>query len=178
MTGRQLIGVLVTAVVLFFMGFVYWGVNTMPYESWNAVGNDAEAQATLAELMPNDGVYFVPGFRSEAGAALLADGPLIQAYVDHSPVAPSDPSIFLYGFVVNLLTAALLTLLLRPDETFAQHLRTGAIVAALAVIAVEVSNMVWWQVPLSWQLHLSVYTVLVFLVGTAVTSFFVRPKAG
>lgn len=176
MATRQLIGVLATAIAMFFVGFIYWGLNTLPYESWNAVGNDAEAQATLAELMPNDGVYFIPGFRTDAGAALLQTGPLIQAYVDHSPVAPSDPSIFLYGFVVNLITALLLMQLLRAGESFAQHLKTGALIAALIVVAVDVSNMVWWQVPLSWQLHLSIYTVLVFLVGTAVASFFVRPK--
>ena len=177
MTVRSLLGVLVTAIVLFFMGFIYWGINTLPYESWNAVGNDADAQATLAQLMPNDGVYFVPGFRSQAGAELLENGPLIQAYVDHSPVSPNDPSIFLYGFLVNVVTALLLALVLRPEDSLGQHIRTGALIAALAVVAVEINNMVWWQVPLSWQLHLSVYTVLVFLVGAAVTSFFIRPKA-
>lgn len=177
MSGRTIIGVLVTALVMFIVGALYWGVNPAPYQSWNAATNDAIAQQQLSDLMPEDGVYFVPNFREEAGARLLDNGALFQVYVDHSPIAPSDPTIFAWGFLVNLATAALLAMVLEPGASVGRSVVRGLILGLLAVVTVDLTNMVWWQVPFSWQLHLSVYTLLLFVVGSAVLTPFLKPRA-
>ncbi len=176
MSGRTAIGVLVTALVMFIVGALYWGVNPAPYASWNATEDDVAAQQQLSNLMPEDGVYFVPDFRNDEGARLLSDGALFQVYVDHSPVAPSDPAIFAWGFLVNLATAALLAMVLEAGASVARSMVRGLILGLLAVVTVDLTNMVWWQVPLSWQLHLSIYTLLLFVVGSAVLTPFLTPK--
>ncbi|MCR9278548.1 MAG: hypothetical protein NXH85_11285 [Pseudomonadaceae bacterium] len=176
MSGRKVIGVLVAALAMFLVGALYWGVNPAPYESWNAVADDKLAQQQLSQMMPNDGVYFVPGFREESGAALLEDGALFQVYVDHTPVAPSDPAIFAWGFLVNLATAALLVMVLEPGASVGRSMLRGLLLGLLAVVTVDLTNMVWWQVPFSWQLHLSVYTLLLFVIGSAVLAPFLKPK--
>lgn len=176
MSGRTAIGVLVSALVMFIVGALYWGVNPAPYASWNAATDDVAAQQQLSELMPEDGVYFIPNFREGAGAKLLDDGALFQVYVDHTPVAPSDPAIFAWGFLVNLATAALLVMVLEPGASLSRSMLRGLILGLLAVVTVDLTNMVWWQVPFSWQLHLSIYTLLLFVVGSAVLTPFLRPK--
>ena len=57
---RTILRVLLAAVAMYFWGFLFWGINPVPYQSWQQADDDA-AQAALRELFPTAGTYYVPG---------------------------------------------------------------------------------------------------------------------
>lgn len=59
---KTIIGVIVTTLVLFVWGFLFWGqvLHSIPYESWKQTGDDGQAQEMLEKTFPETGTYYVP----------------------------------------------------------------------------------------------------------------------
>ena len=107
MNAKTLLGCVVTGLALFVLGFLYWGINPLPYSSWNLVDDPAAAQTSAGALFPEDGVYFLPGPGSDPEAMkLLETGPSVLLTIEHEH--GGQVTQFVSGFVHNILSAVLM----------------------------------------------------------------------
>lgn len=177
MTGKSLLGVLLTGVVLFFFGFLYWAVNPLPYQTWQPVSNPAEVQAVAAGLFPDDGMYGIPGPGNDpAAVALLEQGPSLFVFIDHSPSAGADPLEMAKGLVHNIFSAALLVFLFRLAPLLASW-QGGLAIGVCAAFVINGSEVIWWQQPLAWIVHQALYYVLYFTIAAAILRRFAPPAS-
>ena len=169
MTGRQILGIAVTALALFVFGFLYWAMNPLPYAAWNAVEDAAAAQATAQALFPEDGLYVLPGPGNDPEALkLLETGPLVYLAIDHSPSVGGDPAALAQGFVHNLLSALLLFFVFRGLADTGARLRSALLLGVAAVFVINGSEIVWWAQPAGWVVHQAIYYLLYFVIAALV----------
>ncbi|MDE0660974.1 MAG: hypothetical protein OXI79_15145 [Gammaproteobacteria bacterium] len=158
---RASLGILVTAVVLFVFGFLYWAANPLPNAALNAVGDAGAAARAVGEQFPETGMY------SFIGSGLSA-----TVIVNHGATEDVDPLVMVYGFIHYLLIAAILAVVLRSGAPLSAHVRRAFILGLAAVVVVEGSDIVWWGYTWGWKLWSAVYHVLVFVIGALVLSKF------
>ena len=73
---QSIIGAIVAGLVLFLWGFLYWGLNPLPYTAWSQPTNDAALGESLKQFLPDSGMYYVPGpHLGEDEATRLLGGP-------------------------------------------------------------------------------------------------------
>lgn len=178
MSGKSVLGALLTGAALFFFGFLYWAINPLPYQVWQPVSNPAEVQAAAAGLFPNDGMYGIPGPGTNADAvSLLENGPSLFVFIDHSPAAGAEPAEMAKGLAHNILSAFLLFLLFRIAPILASA-QGGLALGVCAAFVINGSEVIWWQQPIAWIIHQALYYVLYFVIAAAILSRFItRPAA-
>lgn len=178
MQVKAMLGVLLTGIVLFMFGFLYWGVNPLPYKAWNSVEDPAAVQSAAGELFPQDGVYFIPGPGNQPEALkLLETGPAMLLTIDHSPVAGPDPRALAMGLVHNILCAALLLLGLSKVSGPGGYVGTSTLIGICACFVINGSEIVWWMQPLAWITHQVIYYLLYFALAGFVLSFFLSKRS-
>ena len=69
MTFRVILASVLSAVVLFFWGFLYWSVLAMMFSPWKSISADADPSviATLKQAFPESGVYMYPWIDASTG---------------------------------------------------------------------------------------------------------------
>ena len=171
---RNVAGIVLTAIVLFIFGFLYWGISPLPYTALNSTADQEAALGDIKRHFPDSGAYMVP---AADNMELLGKGSQAVVYVDHEvPSSQPDPQAMALGFVHNILMALVVFLLLRHREGMPQHLSTGALVGLAAVVVIEGSDTLWWLYPLSWKIHSVVYHFLCFVLAAALLSKFMPAR--
>jgi hypothetical protein len=175
MPTKTILGIVVTGLVLFVFGFLYWGINPLPYAAWNEVNDVAGAQATAARLFPEDGAYFLPGPTNDPEAVkLLETGPSVYVTIDHTPVAGVDPAALAVGLLHNIASALVLVFVLSGVVGLTPRLARALLVAIAAVFIINGSEIIWWQQPFEWIVHQMVYYLVYFALGALVLNFFIQ----
>ena len=164
--NKTISAVLITAVVLFLYGFLYWAVNPLPYTALNKVKNEQVTQQGVARLFPNSGAYLIPGPGSEF-AENLAKGPAVLLSIDHSPSAEGEPLDLFIGFLINLASAYLLALILGKVSGRSERMQVAVITGVLATLLINGSEVVWWLQPLNWVAYHMLYFVIYFVIAGA-----------
>ena len=179
MNLRSLAGVVTTAVALFVWGFLYWGLNPMPYATWSQTADDAVAQAELRTLFPESGTYYVPGRNQspEAVDALLSAGPSAFVFIDQDPPPQMNPPTFIWGFIQNLCVAGILLVLMRLAPTLGTRVRLAAWAGLASVAIIDWSDVIWWNMATGWKFHQAFYNLSVWVLGALVLSPFVGNNA-
>ncbi len=178
MNVKTILGSLVTGLVLFVFGFLYWAINPLPYNTWNEVEDPAAAQKQAQALFPEDGLYFLPGPGNDPTALeLLETGPAVFLVIDHSPAAGADPSSLAMGFVHNVLTALLLVLVLQNVAGFGRRISAALLLGVIGVVVINGSEIIWWMQPPSWILHQAIYYLAYFAIAAAVLHPFLGDPA-
>lgn len=156
------LGILVTTVVLFVFGFLYWAANPLPSQSLNAVPDSDAAASAVREQFPATGMYSF----SQSGLSATV-------IVNHeASTEAADPLVMLYGFLHYLVIAGVLAVVLQNGASVSAHLRRAFIMGLAAVILVEGSDIIWWGYTWGWKLWGALYHVLVFVIGALVLSKF------
>ena len=155
------LGILLTAVVLFVFGFLYWAANPLPNEALNPVPDADAAAAAVGEQFPVTGMYNF--MQSGLGATVI---------VNHEASEEVDPLVMVYGFIHYLLIGTVLAVVLRSGAPLSAHVRRAFILGLAAVIVVEGSDIIWWGYTWGWKLWGAAYHVLVFVLGALVLSKF------
>jgi ABC-type multidrug transport system permease subunit len=116
---RTVIGGLVGGVIIFVMGFIFWGspIGTIPFSH----ASDPQAAAVQTALAQNltrkdtatgkisgSGTYMIPDPRTREGAELYARGPVASVSYNTSGFAPDDMSMLLPGFILAVVTGLLM----------------------------------------------------------------------
>lgn len=177
---KQLVlGSLVTGVVLFLWGFVFWGL--IPVPGMHEPTDEAALWESLGETIPESGAYYVPNFEGGPEAVERHEmGPTAMLFVrvEGSPTMP--PSMMVIGFFHMAATAFLIGLLMMRLSAHLRTYRDRVVFVALVGIVVafwaDLAWPVWWRTPWSFFLGMAVYDVVAWLLAGVVLARFVRPE--
>lgn len=187
MPTRIIVAALVSAVLMFLWGFVFWG----PVINATARLNDTlPAEEELNILAPMraarlpTGMYVYPGpladmNDAEANAAWdkkLADGPVFHLAYQQQGASPMDPAMFVKGFahnfVVALIAATLLALAAPALGGYTSRAGFLILLTLLGVLWTNPANVIWWfhtpQHALGHMLYEFVAGVLMALATAAI----------
>ena len=155
------LGILVTTVVLFAIGFLYWAANPLPNQALNTAPDPEAAAVALEEQFPANGMY-----------SFMQPGLSATVIVDHDVSAEVDPMVMAYGFIHYLVIVIFLAVVLQNGASVSAHVRRAFIMGLAAVILVEGSDLIWWGYTWGWKLWSATYHVLVFVIGALLLSKF------
>lgn len=165
---------------MYLWGFLYWGISTLPSSAWKQTSNDAVAQTVLKEHSPESGTYFIPGPGNDdaARAALYKKGPTGFVHIKHGGSTETDPAVMIAGFVLNLVVVALMAVFFRVAgaKKFRDFTRLSVVAGAVAVIAIDVGDMVWWQIPIEWKIWQLIYDYTLWLIAGHLLGVFMKEK--
>ncbi len=167
MSGKLMLGVLLTALVVFFWS----GISHMLLPWWEAsyggFSNEADVSTALMQNTDADGIYFLPDIEpgDEAGAQRMATGPMAFVVLTRGGMDPASPRPYILQFVFNIVIAAFLARLFVciGPQAFSVRLR---MVVVIAVIAGLMTHMPYW----AWYGFAGTFT-LVSMVDIAVGWF-------
>jgi hypothetical protein len=179
---RLLMGSFLAAVAMFLFGALFWTAQ-LPYGNVRSVAQPELAAALLEEIFPETGLYMVPAPRlaPEAYAELHRAGPLVRANVVHDPGEPMQGATFVAGFLHQWVTCLLLGYLLWRAAPALQSLlaRAGFVTLAgfTAAFFIDGGAVIWWHMPLAWQLFELVHDTLAWAIAGLVLARFSLPAA-
>ena len=180
---RTFIGVVLAQFVLYFFGFLYWGLGPYPSLIWKQAKNADAAAQSLRELFPQNGTYLVPSTVGDPAAVdqAMRKGPVAFVHmlrVDGRPAM--DPSIMITGFVTNFIVIVMISLLLKRCSpalpTYADRVKFVAFVGFIAAFFIDGGEIVWWQMPADWQLYRAGYDFLFWVIAGLILAKFVSTE--
>ena len=155
-------GILLTAVVLFVFGYIYWMVNPLPNQAMKSAPDPNAAATAVTQQFPESGVYSV-----------MQSGTSAMVIVNHGvSTEGADPMAMARGFIHYLAVAVILAIMLPNGARVSAHVRRGFIVGLAAVVLIEGSDVIWWGYAWGWKLWGAGYHLLVFVIGALVLSKF------
>jgi hypothetical protein len=174
--NRLFIGSVLAAVACFLWGFLFWGtpLSTPAFGDGEIRGDLAQV---LAEHLPADGTYYVPGMRGdlEALAALHERGPLATIHFRRAGAPIMNPSVMIFGFLHMFATAFLLGLMMRGAlshlGTFQRRLMFAVGVGVIGAFWGQLSGVIWWYYPASYPIMTFLYDIVSFVVMGAVLAW-------
>ena len=108
---RSLIGGLVAGLVMFFIGFIFWG--TPLAEAAFAKADDAQSAAVQTALAQNlgrtgTGTYVIPTPSTAQGTELYGRGPIAMVHFNTGGFAAEDMSMMLPGLIFALVSGLMM----------------------------------------------------------------------
>ena len=179
--GRAILGIVLAAVAVFFWGFLFWGLNPLPYASWKQSTGDEAAQAALREHFPEDGTYFIPSPSHPDVERLHLKGPVAFLNIKSGgPMMDSGSMIggLLQNVVVAIALLALLKLVPSAVADLAGQVKYAALIGLVAALLIDLGDIVWWFEDVTWKLHMAFYHVTSFIIFTVVLCRFSIEKEG
>jgi hypothetical protein len=178
---RLLGGSFLAAIAMFFFGALFWTA-TLPYGTVRGVADHELAAGALAQLFPDSGLYMLPAPDEdpERYAELHRRGPWVMANVVHDPGEPMQGATFVAGFIHQWVTCLLLGLLLLKMAPERQGVTARAGLLALAgftaAFFIDIGAVIWWRMPLAWQLYELVHDALAWsIAGFVLARFTLAP---
>jgi hypothetical protein len=109
---RTIIGGLVGGLILFVVGYIFWG-SPLSEIAFTRAGDaqNAAVQLSLAQNLTQTGTgaYIIPAPQSAQGAVLYAQGPIATVYFNTMGFSPKPvPMMLLPGFILALLAGLLM----------------------------------------------------------------------
>ncbi len=192
MAARVLTAAVLSAVLMFLWGFVYWGpVLDASSKILSPLPADAELDvlAPLRSAGTPDGMYIYPGHVDmkdqkavDQWTKKMAEGPLIHMAFRRSGMSPMEPMMYVKGlahnFVVALLAAILLAMVAHALPSYGSRVGVLVLVAIIASIWTNVGNVIWWFHTPRYAAGQMIYELVAGLVMALVTAAVVRPRVG
>jgi hypothetical protein len=179
---RTLVAALLGAIVLFAWGAIYWMFIVEKSGAFRPVPTEAAVVGNLKTTLGPSAVYFFPappeGDTSEAAAADYARrceaGPvgMIVYHSEGHPVMP--PSMMVRGFVINLASALLVTIILQGLATggigFWRRWAIAIMFGLFAALSTDALRGNWLPFPESWTKALMFDTIVSWVMAGGVIS--------
>lgn len=179
---QSIIGAIVAGLVLFLWGFLYWGLNPLPYTAWSQPTDDAALGESLKQFLPDSGMYYVPGphLDEDEATRLHEAGPIALISFTREGVPMMDPGVMGLGFVHGMVFAFLLALTLVKAapavDSYANGIKFCLLLGVVAGFFIHFGDAIWWRMAWSWKFHTFLYTVTSFTITGAVLMKFVSRK--
>jgi len=109
---RSVIGGLVAGIVLFFIGFIFWGTPLSQVAFNKANDSDsALVQTALAQALTRTGTgtYLIPTPSTQAGTVAYGRGPIATIHFNTGGFAANDLSMMLPGLIFALVSGLLMS---------------------------------------------------------------------
>lgn len=182
--ARTFIGGLVGGIILFLVGYIFWGspLGEIPYSKATDAQNAAVQTALAQNLTPGGtGTYSIPAHHSAQGAVLYAQGPIATVHFNTRGYSPDDMSMILPGFILALVTGLFLAFGLASagggNRSFAGLARLVVLVSlgftVWAYLATPVFNHFGWGY---WIYAFIAESVSLILAGLVIARWFL-PRA-
>lgn len=174
-----LLGSLLAAAAIYLWGVVFWTVSPLPQRVARTTQNPVAAEAAFVEHFPEPGVYRLPGLDDDEYAGLHADDVIAIFPVNIADRLDKPGGTLAIGFLHALVAMLLMSLLMRlvGDALGSYGDRVVFVLLAGIVVAFwgRLAGVVWWSLPLPWQVWSAVYDVSTWLVAGLVLARFVVP---
>ncbi len=186
MAGRVLLSALLSAVLMFVWGFVFWGVLGLANSLLQPLPAELDVLAALRQSQVPSGMYVYPMPADpndpeaiETFNAQHEEGPLLQLAYRAEGGPPMPPSMFAQGlghnFAVALLTGCLVALAVRGLPSFGSRLMFVLLMSLIASIWTNVGDVLWWFHSPRYCLGVMTYQMGVGLLMGLVVAALVRP---
>ncbi len=188
--GRMLLGSLVSGVVLFLWGFVFWGLVPPPEFCMRSADQPDELAVALNRHLPVSGTYFLPrpATNSTAGDAAAAfdafvqkhrAGPVAQIHVLREGTDPMSGLVYALGFAYfvfsSLLAAGLLRLAAPALAGYWARVGFVALLGLFATAFCDLAGPVWFHHHPGFAAWNALYHAVCWILGGVVLGAFVRP---
>ena len=141
--GRMIIGALVAAVAMFFIGFIFFGPLGLNHIATGSV-TDAQAaaiQQSLSANLPNTGTFVVPSPESSPPQTVMyGQGPIATIHYNTAGFAAMDTKALGIGFAFDFLIALLIGIALLGIEGRVPDFGSKARVAMIIAVAGSAYN--------------------------------------
>ncbi len=178
---RMLIGSLVSAVLLFLWGFVFWGMSPFAKSVMRTAPNQEAWVDTLNDSVAESGVYLIP-----AGADRMDDesvkpaheaGPIAMLFFHKQGAPMGDWKVMVFGFLHMLLSAFIAAIIVAASEarTFFSRFMLVFWVSIFAAVWVDLSNVVWFYFPTDYFWLKFAYHITAGIIMAAVLGMLIQP---
>ncbi|MEM9544655.1 MAG: hypothetical protein AAGA77_01710 [Bacteroidota bacterium] len=157
MDKKGIITIILGTLILFIWGIISWMVLPFHGNSLNSIPEGAMDTQELKKLMPESGVYHLPGMPADNSEAAmkkvedqLAEGPRITLMVyKNEPTQLFDPKDFITSLLLNLLTALFTFLLISKlgYKDLKSIMMACLLIALLMAVVADLSVMNWFMFP-------------------------------
>jgi hypothetical protein len=181
-----------SALLMFFWGFVYWGpVLNMTARLMTPLPTEVELDilAPMRAAQLPDGMYVYPGpladmsdeEAKDAWTKKIEIGPILHMAYHQEGVSPMEPIMYVKGlvhvFVIALLAAILLAMIVHTLPSYASRLGVLLLVSLIAAIWTNVGNVIWWAHTPAYCAGQIAYDLGAGLLMSLATAAIVRPPA-
>ena len=186
MVGRIIIASLISAVLVFMWGFVFWGLSGATNALLSPLPAESDITAVLRSKRVPSGMYVYPMAVDGSNEEAMEDwtrqheeGPILQlAYrAEGGPTMP--PSMFAKGlalnFVVALLISILLAIAVKSLPSYGSRVGFVLLVSLATAIWANGGDAIWWFHSLKYCLGNAVYAVVAGLIMGLVTAAIIKP---
>jgi len=182
---RVIVGAAVAAVVMFIIGFIFFGplgLSNLASRSLDDVPA-ATIQQTLAANLPASGTYFVPAPESSAQQTVMyGQGPIATIHYNVGGFAAMDTTMMVVGLVFNFIVALLIGAALigidRRVPDFASRSRVAVIIAVAAAAFTHLGEPIYYHHDWPHFVYLFVADALMLAAAGIVLAWFLPSHAG
>jgi len=188
---RVVTAAVLSALLMFGWGFVFWGpvfnatsrlVAALPPEA------ERDVLPPLRSAQTPDGMYAYPGPLQPGADQAAADewtkrieaGPVFHMAYHREGVSPLDPAMFAKGlahnFVVALLAGSLLAMVAHALPIYASRVGVLTLVTLIATLWTNVANVIWWMHTPRYAGGQILYGIVAGMLMALVTAAIVRPR--
>jgi hypothetical protein len=180
---RSVIGGLVAGLVMFFIGFVFWG--TLLSEIAFKQANDTEAAAVQLALSQNltqhgTGTYRIPSPMTQAGTVAYGQGPIATVHFNAGGFAANDLSMMLPGFIFAVVSGLLMAFGIAAvgrENSFAQVARLVVLFSLGTTIWTILAQPVFNNYGWTYWIYFFVSEAVAFIAAGLIIARWFVPKA-
>lgn len=180
---RSLIGGLIAGLVMFLLGFVFWGtpLSELAFVQASEPQSAAVQLALAQNLTPTGtGTYIIPSPSTAGGTVLFGRGPIATVHFNSGGFPAEDMSMMLPGLVLALVSGVLMALgigAVAKGNSFAETARM-VVLFSLAltiwtILAMPVFNHYGW----TYWIYLFVSEAVAFIVAGLIIARWFVPAA-
>jgi hypothetical protein len=181
---RVVIGALLSAIVVFLWGFLYWNVLPLRKGVYQPVPDELKVGEELRAALPQTGIFELPTKRSgesmDAAMKRYQAGPIAEIIFLRDGATPTAPSRFIGGFLHMFVSALLMgsVLLLTLSPRLAGYgTRVGVVVLAglAGAMFAHFTYPIWYFHPWGLSFLRFFYDLTCWLITGLILARFVRP---
>ncbi len=175
-----LLGALVSALLVFIWGFLFWGVLPTADSALRPVPDERAMRATLKAELPETGVYMLPYSDNPSDTefqTLHTQGPIATIYLRKEGSEPMAPGTLMLGYLHEVAVLFIMGLMLKVTGLPGYGARvTVVFLAGLAgSLFAQLAGPIWWLHPWDMALVNLVYESIAWLLGGLALAGFVKP---
>jgi len=168
MVVRIVLATVLSAVAMFFWGFLFWGVLNVGGKLMQPLPNDLDVLAALRNAQTPSGMYLYPMPPADSNEesvesfqASHEEGPLLQLAYQAEGGPPMPPAQLVLGFghslVVAFATSLLVAIAAQGLTSFGSRFAVVMLVSLVSAIWANGGDAIWWFHSTRYSLGNSLY---------------------